>query len=120
MLLAVLMGLELECGQTVDQVLDQMFSGDLELGLKVLGKYSAGVLIRTHSSVIFLICDDNCVLTAQCIENPYAYLAKRLANTKVRCCHLIFKTHKNHPQSLSNINQVFRSPEIPNKGGVHF
>lgn len=48
MLLAVLMDLELECGQTVDQVLDQMFSGDLELGLKVLGKYSAGVLIRTR------------------------------------------------------------------------
>nr|XP_033472394.1 annexin A2-like [Epinephelus lanceolatus] len=57
----VLMGLELESGQMVDQTVEKRFSGDFRLGLKVL---------------------------VQCIENPYAYLAKRLADTKVRrCCH---------------------------------
>lgn len=38
--LTVLMGLELELGQTVDQIIEKRFSGDFRLGLKVLGKHS--------------------------------------------------------------------------------
>uniref|UniRef100_A0A674P1I5 Annexin n=1 Tax=Takifugu rubripes TaxID=31033 RepID=A0A674P1I5_TAKRU len=52
----VLAELEVECGQNVDHIFEKRFSGDFRLGLKVL---------------------------AQCIQSPYAYLAKRLTNTKV-------------------------------------
>lgn len=62
----VLMGLELESGQMVDQTVEKRFSGDFRLGLKVL---------------------------VQCIENPYAYLAKRLADTKTSIMQGIMVSH---------------------------
>lgn len=62
----VLMGLELESGQMVEQALEKRFSGDFRLGLKVL---------------------------LQCIENPYAYLAKRLAGTKTSIMQGIMVSH---------------------------
>lgn len=37
----VLMGLELESGQMVEQTVEKKFSGDLRLGLTVLGKHRA-------------------------------------------------------------------------------
>lgn len=36
---AVLMGLELQCGQVVNEVLEKKFTGDVRLGLKVLGQF---------------------------------------------------------------------------------
>jgi len=36
----VLEGLELQRGHVVDRVLEKRFKGDLQMGLKVLGKYS--------------------------------------------------------------------------------
>nr|XP_043908863.1 annexin A2 [Solea senegalensis] len=51
----VLMGLELESGQLAEELVEKRFTGDLRLGLKVL---------------------------VQCIQNPYAYLAKRLTTMK--------------------------------------
>ncbi|XP_032437718.1 annexin A2 isoform X2 [Xiphophorus hellerii] len=51
----VLMELELETGQTVDQLLEKHFSGDFRLGLRVL---------------------------IQCIQNPKVYLAQRLLTMK--------------------------------------
>lgn len=34
----VLIGLELQLGQALEQMLDKRFSGDFQMGLKVLGK----------------------------------------------------------------------------------
>ncbi|XP_068603536.1 annexin A2 [Brachionichthys hirsutus] len=51
----VLMGLELEHGRRMDQILEKKMTGDIQIGLKAL---------------------------VQCIQNPYAYLAQRLATTK--------------------------------------
>lgn len=62
----VLMGLELEKGQMVDQALEKRFTGDFQLGLKVL---------------------------VQCIQNPEAYLAKRLATTKTAIMQGIMVSH---------------------------
>lgn len=62
----VLMGLELVSGQTVDQIVEKKFSGDLQLGLKVL---------------------------VQCIQNPYLYLAKRLTTMKTPIVQGIMVSH---------------------------
>uniref|UniRef100_A0A3Q3WR61 Annexin n=1 Tax=Mola mola TaxID=94237 RepID=A0A3Q3WR61_MOLML len=62
----VLMGLEVQCGQKVDQVLEKNFSGDIRLGLKIL---------------------------AQCSRNPYVYLAKRLTSTKASIVHGVMVSH---------------------------
>ncbi|XP_062292086.1 annexin A2 [Scomber scombrus] len=62
----VLMGLELENGQMVDQVLEKRFSGDIRLGLKVL---------------------------VQCIQSPDAYLAKRLTSKKASTVQGIMVSH---------------------------
>lgn len=62
----VLMALEMECGQNVDHIFEKRFSGDFRLGLKVL---------------------------AQCIQTPYAYLAKRLTNTKNSVMQGIMVSH---------------------------
>lgn len=35
---AVLTGLELQCGQVVNEILEKKFTGDVRLGLKVLGR----------------------------------------------------------------------------------
>lgn len=43
--LTVLMGLELERGEMVDQAVEKQFTGDLRLGLKVLGKYWLGYFV---------------------------------------------------------------------------
>lgn len=53
----VLMGLELEFGQTVDQILEKKFTGDFRLGLRILGKYQGETLVasmRLSVSVISL------------------------------------------------------------------
>ncbi|XP_075867619.1 annexin A2 isoform X1 [Nelusetta ayraudi] len=62
----VLMGLELQCGQVVNEVLEKKFTGDVRLGLKVL---------------------------AQCIQNPNAYLAKRLTSTKAAIVQGVMVAH---------------------------
>nr|XP_046274239.1 annexin A2 [Scatophagus argus] len=62
----VLMGLEMESGQMVDQILEKKFTGDIRLGLKVL---------------------------AQCIQNPDVYLAKRLTATKTPIVQGIMVSH---------------------------
>ncbi|XP_034456204.1 annexin A2-like [Hippoglossus hippoglossus] len=51
----VFMGLELETGQVVEELVEKRFSGDVQQGLKVL---------------------------VECIESPHAYLAKRIATMK--------------------------------------
>ncbi|KAG7225420.1 hypothetical protein INR49_027414 [Caranx melampygus] len=53
----VLMGVELESGQMVDEIVEKRFSGDIRLGLKVL---------------------------VQCIQSPDGYLAKRIATMKIK------------------------------------
>ncbi|XP_078124697.1 annexin A2 isoform X2 [Sander vitreus] len=62
----VLMGLELEKGQMVDQVLEKEFTGDFRLGLQVL---------------------------VQCIQSPDVYLAKRLTTTKTPIMQRIMVSH---------------------------
>ncbi|KAM3858188.1 annexin A2 [Diretmus argenteus] len=62
----VLMGVELERGQLVDQVLEKHFTGDIRLGLRVL---------------------------AQCIQNPFLYLAQRLKTTKTPVLHGLMVSH---------------------------
>lgn len=54
MSLTVLMGVELESGQMVDEIVEKRFSGDFRLGLKVLGKYCLRIdgvqtVISTHT-----------------------------------------------------------------------
>ncbi|KAI3358748.1 hypothetical protein L3Q82_015157 [Scortum barcoo] len=62
----VLMGLELESGQMVAQTVEKRFTGDFQLGLKVL---------------------------VQCIQSPDAYLAKRLISTKTPIVQGIMVSH---------------------------
>ncbi|GAA6233195.1 annexin A2-like [Lates japonicus] len=62
----VLMGLELQTGQVVDEAVEKRFSGDFRLGLKVL---------------------------VQCIQNPDAYLAKRLSAAKTPILQGIMVSH---------------------------
>ncbi|KAM6899816.1 annexin A2 isoform 2-T2 [Xenentodon cancila] len=62
----VLMGLELEIGQTVSQVVEKRFTGDFRSALKVL---------------------------VQCIESPADYLAKRLSTMKTSLVHGIMVCH---------------------------
>ncbi|XP_035536728.1 annexin A2 isoform X1 [Morone saxatilis] len=62
----VLMGLELETGQMVDQIVEKKFTGDFQLGLNVL---------------------------VQCIQNPDVYLAKRLTSTKTPIVQGIMVSH---------------------------
>ncbi|XP_040910065.1 annexin A2 [Toxotes jaculatrix] len=62
----VLMGLELEIGQMVDEVVEKRFSGDIRLGLKVL---------------------------VQCIQSPDVYLAKRLSTMKTSLVQGIMVSH---------------------------
>ncbi|XP_054601364.1 annexin A2 isoform X2 [Nothobranchius furzeri] len=62
----VLMGVELENGQTVEELVEKRFSGDLRLGFRVL---------------------------VQCIQNPEVYLAKRLATMKTPLVHGIMVSH---------------------------
>ncbi|XP_059206542.1 annexin A2 [Centropristis striata] len=62
----VLMGLELRSGLTVDQILEKRFSGDIQLGLKVL---------------------------VNCIQSPGTYLAKRLSTTKAPIMQGIMVAH---------------------------
>ncbi|KAF7665438.1 hypothetical protein LDENG_00139250 [Lucifuga dentata] len=62
----VLMGLELESGQVVLKALEKRFSGDIQLGLRVL---------------------------VQCIENPNLYLAKRIATMKTPVVHGVMVSH---------------------------
>lgn len=62
----VLMGLELESGQMVDQIVEKKFSGETQLGLKVL---------------------------VRCIQSPDAYLAKRLTSTKTPVVQGIMVSH---------------------------
>lgn len=62
----VLMGLELERGQMVDKILEERFTGDTRLGLKVL---------------------------VQCIQKHDAFLAKRLTTTKTPVMQRIMVSH---------------------------
>ncbi|XP_034400333.1 annexin A2 [Cyclopterus lumpus] len=62
----VLQGLELQRGHVVDQVLEKRFTGDFQMGLKVL---------------------------VQCIQNPDLYLARRLVNTKTPIVQGIMVSH---------------------------
>ncbi|XP_075995167.1 annexin A2 [Genypterus blacodes] len=62
----VLMGLELQNGEEVLKTVEKKFSGDLELGLKVL---------------------------VQCIENPDLFLAKRIAAEKTPVLQGIMVSH---------------------------
>ncbi|XP_041811476.1 annexin A2 [Chelmon rostratus] len=62
----VLMGLENESGQMVDQAVEKKFTGDLQLGLKVL---------------------------VQCIRNPDDYLAKRLTTMETAIVQGIMVSH---------------------------
>lgn len=84
------MALEMECGQNVDHIFEKRFSGDFRLGLKIIGnilqvycwwKFAFG------SIIIFLMFPPYLRVTAQCIQTPYTYLAKRLTNTKVMWMH---------------------------------
>ncbi|KAM9340486.1 annexin A2 isoform 1-T2 [Symphorus nematophorus] len=62
----VLMELELASGQMVEQIVEKKFKGDVQLGLKVL---------------------------VQCIQNPDAYLAKRLTTAKTPILQGIMVSH---------------------------
>ncbi|XP_070778138.1 annexin A2 [Enoplosus armatus] len=62
----VLMGLELESGQMVAQAVEKRFTGDFQLGLKVL---------------------------VQCIENPDVYLAERLMTMETSMVQAIMVSH---------------------------
>ncbi|XP_061597076.1 annexin A2 [Cololabis saira] len=62
----VLMGLELETGQMVSQIVEKRFSGDFRSALKVL---------------------------VQCIQSPADYLAKRLSTMKTSMVHGIMVCH---------------------------
>ncbi|XP_051927597.1 annexin A2 isoform X1 [Hippocampus zosterae] len=62
----VFMGMELESGQMVIPALEKRFSGDIHLGLSVLGT---------------------------CIQNPEVYLAKRLTSMKAPVVHGIMVSH---------------------------
>ncbi|XP_057684477.1 annexin A2 [Corythoichthys intestinalis] len=62
----VLKGLELESGQILIPVLEKRFSGDIRLGLSVL---------------------------VACIQNPDAYLAKRLSRMKAPVVHGVMVSH---------------------------
>ncbi|XP_024115240.1 annexin A2 [Oryzias melastigma] len=62
----VLMELELQLGQPVEQTLEKRFSGDFQMGLKVL---------------------------VQCIQSPEVYLAKRLSTMKTSMVHGIMVSH---------------------------
>ncbi|XP_029976646.1 annexin A2 [Salarias fasciatus] len=62
----VLMGLEMETGQTLEHILEKRFTGDFRLGLSIL---------------------------VQCIENPAAFLAKRLSTMKTPVVHGIMVSH---------------------------
>ncbi|PWA16776.1 hypothetical protein CCH79_00017894 [Gambusia affinis] len=62
----VLMELELETGQTVDQLVEKRFSGDFRLGLRVL---------------------------VQCIQDPEVYLAQRLLTMKTSLVQGIMVSH---------------------------
>nr|ACQ58957.1 Annexin A2 [Anoplopoma fimbria] len=73
----VLDRLELEKGQ-VDQALEEKFSGDIRLGLKVL---------------------------VQCIKNPEVYLAKRLVNVKTPILQGIMVPHAE--EDLLNIRAAY-------------
>lgn len=88
--LTVLMGLEQESGQLVGQAVEKQFTGDIRLGLKVLGNAGWGTLTG-QCAVCVRTCLNICVLTVQCIQSSDAYLAKRLTTTKVWCCqHSLF------------------------------
>lgn len=85
---AVLEELEAACGQDVDHIFEKRFSGDFRMGLKVLGnisqvKYPERLRLSICSVIVYLSFLWICGVTAQCIQSPYAYLAKRLTNTKV-------------------------------------
>lgn len=62
----VLMGLEMETGRTLEQIVEKRFSGDFRLGLSIL---------------------------VQCIENPAAFLARRLSTMKTPVVHGIMVSH---------------------------
>lgn len=62
----VLMGVELESGQMVEEIVEERFSGDIRLGLKVL---------------------------VQCIQSPDVYLAKRIATMKTPLVQGIMVSH---------------------------
>ncbi|XP_008329349.1 annexin A2 [Cynoglossus semilaevis] len=62
----VFFGVEIESRQTVEEVVEKRFSGDLRLGLKVL---------------------------VQCIKNSDQYLAKRLSSMKTSLVHGILVSH---------------------------
>ncbi|XP_028255043.1 annexin A2 [Parambassis ranga] len=62
----VFMGLELQSGQMVNELVEKRFSGDFRLGLKVL---------------------------VQCIQNPDVYLAKRLTTVKPPLLQSIMVAH---------------------------
>ncbi|XP_068189367.1 annexin A2 isoform X1 [Antennarius striatus] len=89
----VLMGLELEHGQTMVQILEKKFTGDIEIGLKVLGKYN---LCCSRDQYVFhssLLLYGIFVMTVQCIQDPYTYLAKRLASMKTSVLQGIMVSH---------------------------
>lgn len=62
----VLMAVEMDSGQTMDQIVQKRFSGDFQLGLRIL---------------------------VQCIENPAGFLAKRLATMKTSVVQGILVSH---------------------------
>nr|XP_019959309.1 PREDICTED: annexin A2-like isoform X1 [Paralichthys olivaceus]XP_019959310.1 PREDICTED: annexin A2-like isoform X1 [Paralichthys olivaceus] len=62
----VFMGLELESGQAMEELVEKRFSGDLRLGLKVL---------------------------VECTESPYVYLAKKIATMKSSTVQGIMVSH---------------------------
>lgn len=62
----VLLALELHSGQSLDELLDKRFSGDIQLGLRVL---------------------------VQCIQSPDLYLARRLSNMKASVVQGIMVSH---------------------------
>ncbi|XP_012707642.3 annexin A2 isoform X1 [Fundulus heteroclitus] len=74
----VLMELELETGQTVDQLVEKSFSGDFRLGLRVL---------------------------VQCIQNPEVYLAQRLLTMKTPLVQGIMVSHSE--EDLLQIRAAF-------------
>ncbi|XP_013854938.1 annexin A2 [Austrofundulus limnaeus] len=74
----VLLGLELESGQSVEQVVEKQFSGDVRLGLRVL---------------------------VQCIQGSDVFLAKRLATMKTSLVHGIMVSHSE--EDLLRIRTTF-------------
>ncbi|KAM4630131.1 annexin A2 [Polymixia lowei] len=62
----VLMGLELQEGETVDKALEKRFSGDIRLGLRIL---------------------------VQCIQNPHLFLAQRLETMKTPIVQGVLVSH---------------------------